>query len=88
MRFKELIAVALITIMIILCMMYESQYTRQAVVIDVNEYAVTAEDECGYIWTFEGSIFSQGDKVTLYMNSMGSVDYIEDDIIERVEVRE
>lgn len=87
MRFKEFIAVVLITIMTVMCMMYESQYTRQAVVTNIDEYEVTVEDDCGYIWTFEGSIFSPGDKVTLYMNSMGSIDYIEDDVIERVEVR-
>ena len=87
MRFKEFIAVVLITIMVVLCMMYESQYTRQAVVTDVHEYEVTVEDDCGYIWTFEGSIFSPGDKVTLYMNSMGSINCIEDDVIERVEIR-
>lgn len=87
MRFKEFIAVMFIVAMTVICMMYESQYTRQAVVTDVHEYEVTVEDDCGYIWIFEGSIFSPGDKVTLYMNSMGSIDYIEDDVIERVEIR-
>lgn len=87
MRFKEFIVVVLITIMIVLCMIYESQYTRQAVVTHVDGYEVTVEDNCGYIWIFEGSIFSPGDEVVLYMNSMGSIDYIEDDIIERVEIK-
>jgi hypothetical protein len=60
-------------------------YTVDATVYEVNEYDgvqyVGLEDTDGYLWAMEDVDMSMGDKVTLVMDSMGTEDITDDEIV-------
>ncbi len=62
----------------------ETHYTREATVINVEDELIIVEDEQGFIWDFEGTGFTTGDKVKMTMDNNLTDTNIEDDIIENV----
>jgi hypothetical protein len=60
-------------------------YTVKAVVYEVNEYDgvqyVGLEDTDGYLWVMEDVAMSMGDRVTLVMDSLGTEDITDDEIV-------
>ena len=66
------------------CSYYEHNYTRNAMVVDVDCMYITAKDNSGHYWTFKGYGYSIGDNITLYMYDSHTSNIITDDIIKRV----
>ena len=64
----------------------ETHYTREAKVTEVTGKNIIVEDTTNNVWSFEGSGFTVGDKVTLKMDN-SCTDSIYDDIIVKVEKR-
>lgn len=64
-----------------------TRYTREAKVISSFNDEVTVMDISGHIWSFYGDGFKAGDRVKLYMDSLGT-DNVTDDIITNAEVIE
>ena len=64
----------------------ETHYTREAKVTEVTGKNIIVEDTTDNVWSFEGSGFIVGDKVTLKMDN-SCTDSIYDDVIVKVEKR-
>ena len=64
----------------------ETYYTREAKVTEVTGENVIVKDNTNNVWSFEGSGFTVGDKVTLKMDN-SCTDSIYDDVIVKVEKR-
>lgn len=64
----------------------ETHYTREAKVTEVAGENIIVEDNTNNVWSFEGSGFTVGDKVTLKMDN-SCTDSIYDDVIVKVEKR-
>jgi len=62
----------------------ESRYTREAIVTEIKEDRVIVEDTCGYIWSFVGEGYQEGEKVTLVMNNNLTTSNIKDDKIIKI----
>lgn len=62
----------------------ESRYTREAVVIEIKEDRVVIEDTCGYVWSFIGTGYQEGEEVTLVMDNNLTISDIRDDKIIKV----
>lgn len=60
-----------------------------AKVYEISQNIVTFQDICGNLWEYEDAngIFSQNEKVRLTFNDKGT-DFLEDDVIIKVEVIE
>ncbi len=46
---------------------YEHHYTRECVVVSVDQEIVTAEDKQGNLWDFIGTDYQENERVTLTM---------------------
>lgn len=77
----------LFTAALILCGQIETTYTRDAVVISVEQDEVTVEDATGNIWEFYGDDFFVGEEVILTMDNNNTDNNIFDDFIKDVEKR-
>ena len=73
-------------ILVSFCGYIETHYTRQATVIEVNGDVITVEDNCGYIWDFEGDGFTVGDNVSMKMYNNTTDNIIKDDEIINVTI--
>lgn len=61
------------------CSYIETHYTRNAIVTNVNQNLVTAKDENGYLWEFEGEGFEKDTEVKLIMDTNHTDSNIFDD---------
>lgn len=60
---------------------YEHNYKRKdCEIVEINYETVTVEDTCGFLWEFQGTGYSIGDRVDLQMND-NNTSSIKDDII-------
>ena len=75
-----------VIILIGFCGYIETHYTRQATVIEVNGDVITVEDNCGYLWDFEGDGFTVGDNVSIKMYNNTTDNIIKDDEIINVTI--
>lgn len=66
------------------CSWYETHYTRDASVTAVEGSIITAVDNNGNEWAFEGTGFFVGNRVKLTMNTMHTDSNIYDDEIVNV----
>ena len=68
------------------CSWYENHYDKKATVISVYENIVTVKDDQDEEWQFEDNEkrYTKDDVVIMTMNSMGTIDNIYDDEIEKV----
>lgn len=67
---------------------YETHYTREARVIDLeSDSVVVVEDTTGNVWAFEGEGFTVGDEVKMTMATHGTDSNIVDDEIVNVRLR-
>lgn len=79
---KKILVVLSIILLLGIIGKAESTYTREAIVTNSNSGIVTVEDNCGYIWEYEGSA-TVGECVTLIMSD-NHTSKITDDIVEGV----
>jgi hypothetical protein len=61
-----------------------ADYTKTAKVFSITDTEVSVIDRKGEIWSFYGTGFTEGEKVTLHMKSNGTFNF-KDDIIFEVE---
>ena len=59
----------------------ETTYTRNAIVVNVDNLEVTAEDKQGNLWVFVADGYSINDDVTLIMNDNHTTKITDDKII-------
>lgn len=64
----------------------QNHYTKEGVVVAIENEIVVVEDKIGYEWAFEGEGYKKGDKVRLLMFTNNTDNTIEDDIIEEVKL--
>ena len=65
---------------------FENNYTRKdCKVVEINGNIITVEDNCGYLWDFEGEGYELGQKVDLKMHTTHTINTIIDDYIKSVE---
>lgn len=74
------IAVAFVIVLSI-CSIIETQYTREAVVVSYRADAVVAQDKQGNEWGFIGTGYDLGDKVTLVMDNNHTMEIKDDKVI-------
>lgn len=72
-----------LTVIIIIGLMgtIETTYTRKAIVVNVDNLEVTAEDKQGNLWVFIADGYSINDGVTLIMNDNHTTKITDDKII-------
>ena len=72
-----------LTVIVIIGLMgtIETTYTRNAVVVNVDNLEVTAEDKQGNLWVFIDDDYSINDDVTLIMNDNHTTKITDDKII-------
>lgn len=80
-KIKTIAALLAITSCFCICSYAETHYTRKAEVIKIADNLITAEDERGYLWDFEGDGFETGDKIKLIMDTNHTDSNIFDDKI-------
>lgn len=75
-----------LTLLVIVCwvMRFDTYYTRQAKVIEVNDTIITVQDTCNNVWQFEGNNYCIDDQVILTMDANHTDFNIYDDIIKKV----
>lgn len=78
---KKVIIVLTVIIVIGLMGAIETTYTRNAVVVNVDNLEVTAEDKQGNLWVFIADGYSINDNVTLVMNDNHTTKITDDKII-------
>jgi hypothetical protein len=76
----------IVVVMLCWCSWYETHYSKEATVIDVDHNIITVVDEYDYTWSFEGDGFHVDDKVQLMMHTMCTDSNIFDDEIEDVKM--
>ena len=74
---------SLIITLFILCGRFESRYTIEAKVVNIEGYVYTVEDVAGYEWKFEDDrLFPEGTRVKLKMyNSLTDNTRMDDEIV-------
>ena len=77
---RKVLVVVIVILLISVCYTLESQYTREAEVVNVDCIEVTVEDSQGFEWSFYGEGYQVGQMVTLKMND-NHTDSVTDDII-------
>lgn len=85
---KRFSAITLIIFGFLACSWFETHYSREAKVVNVDGDIITVEDTCGYLWEFEGDGFSVDDEVKLLMDSKHTDSNIYDDEIIDVKIVE
>ena len=78
---KKIIMVLTIIVIIGLMGTTEPTYTREAIVTNVDNLEVTAEDNQGNLWAFIADGYSINDNVTLVMNDNHTIKITDDKII-------
>lgn len=65
-------------------MRFDTYYTRQAKVIEVNDTIITVQDTCDNVWQFKGNDYCINDQVILTMDANHTDFNIYDDMIKKV----
>ena len=78
---KKTIMVLTVIVIIGLIGTIETTYTRNAVVVNVDDLEITAEDKQGNLWVFVADGYSINDDVTLIMNDNHTTKITDDKII-------
>ena len=78
---KKIIMVLTVIVIIGLMGTIETTYTRNAIVINVDNLEVTVEDKQGNLWVFIADGYSINDDVTLIMNDNHTTKITDDKII-------
>lgn len=78
---KKIIMVLTVIVIIGFMGTIETTYTRNAIVINVDNLEVTAEDKQGNLWVFIADGYSINDDVTLIMNDNHTTKITDDKII-------
>lgn len=78
---KKIVMVLTVITIIGLMGTTETTYTRDAVVVNVDNIEVTAEDNQGNLWAFIADGYSINDNVTLIMNDNHTTKITDDKII-------
>lgn len=83
---KKFFAMVMIIVIFFGCSWYENHYDKKATVISVYENIVTVKDDQDEEWQFEDNEkrYTKDDVVIMTMNSMGTIDNIYDDKVEKV----
>lgn len=76
--------VAVVFVLILtICSIIETQYTREATVVSYRANAVVVQDEQGHEWGFIGTGYELGEKLVLVMDNNHTMQ-VEDDRIIRI----
>lgn len=83
---KKFFAMVMIIVIFCGCSWYENHYNKEATVISIYENIVTVKDDQGEEWQFEDNEkkYIKDDVVMMTMNSMGTIDNVYDDKVEKV----
>lgn len=81
---QTVIATTVMSILLYCLSWGNTHYVVKATITRVNSSIITATDERGYVWDFEGSGLHRNDKVKLIMNSQHTDLYIFDDTVDDV----
>lgn len=85
MKIIKTIAITIAILIIFGCASYyEHNYTREAIVTDIECTEITVEDSSGHYWILYGDEYSIGDRVVLKMHDNNTSNYIKDDIIKGI----
>lgn len=91
MKAKEIIILVLVLVAVIgglgIVGRFETHYTIDAEVVEINKYEITFEDKRGELWIWENdndNEFTKGDKVKLYMDNNFTDNTFKDDKIVRI----
>ena len=82
---KGLLVVLAIFLFIGIINTVSNTYTREGVVVLVNEGVATVEDGCGFLWDIEINELTKGQAVKMVM-SENNTDHIDDDSVLKYEV--
>ena len=78
---KKITMILIVIVIIGLMGTIETTYTRNAIVVNVDNFEVTAEDKQGNLWVFIADGYSINDDVTLIMNDNHTTKITDDKII-------
>ena len=81
---KNFLIVLILLVIVCWVMRFDTYYTRQAKVIEVNDAIITVQDTCNNIWQFEGNNYCIDDQVILTMDANHTNFNIYDDMIKKV----
>ena len=84
---KTIKTISIILVVLLMCgwcSYYEHNYTRKAIVVNVDCIDITVKDHSGHYWTFNGYGYNVGDSITLHMYDNHTPNIITDDIIKGV----
>ena len=81
---KTIKTIAIIIAILICASYYEHNYTRKAIVTDIDCTEITVEDNSGHQWVYYSDDYSIGDRVVLKMHDNNTPNYIKDDIIKGI----
>lgn len=77
---RVMIVLAIITVLGVLGH-YEHHYTRECIVVSVDQEIVTVEDKQGHLWDFIGADYQENDRVIITMFDNHTHKIIDDEII-------
>lgn len=81
---KKIIIVMVIIVLCSWCSYYEHNYTRQAIVTNVDCIEVTVKDSSEHYWTLMSNNHKVGDTITLQMYDNHTPNNMYDDVIKGV----
>jgi len=84
--FKGVTIIVFLFLAVGICGWYETHYTRTGTVVRMRDDVAIIEDTCGFEWGYEDESLKVGDNVKMRMCTNGTDCYVEDDIIEKIEV--
>ena len=62
----------------------DNTYSMDAEVVEINQDLITIEDTTGYLYSFYGNGFSNGDKVKVTFDAKGTISNRIDDEIKKI----
>lgn len=78
-KIMSFISLFIVVLCFCFCSFAETHYTKNAIVTNVNQNLITAKDENGYLWEFEGEGFEEDTEVKLIMDTNHTDSNIFDD---------
>ena len=89
-RTKRIVITIIVMITVIVmygyCAWHETHYTRDAIVIEIEDNTIVVVDTTDNVWEFEGTNYKINDNVKMVMNTMHTDSNIYDDEIEKVTI--